>query len=80
MLINKISDSSLLSIYSDLFKRSLKIISILRKKRLYMERKTSRKLLQTVSEYKEVNKHILFDKIKELCYCNFVWILRNINI
>lgn len=45
-----------------------------------MERKTSRKLLQTVSEYKEVNKHILFDKIKDLCYCNFVWILRNINI
>ena len=37
-----------------------------------MERKTSRKLLETVSEYKEVNKHILFDKIKDLCYCNFV--------
>ena len=72
MLINKTSDSSLLSIYRDLFKRSLKMISILRTKWLYMDRKTSRKLLENVSGYREVNKHILFDKIKDLCYCNFV--------
>ena len=79
MLTDKTSDSSLLSIYRDLFKRSLKMISILRTKWLYMDRKTSRKLLENVSGYKEVNKYFLI-KLKIYAIAILFWILRNINI
>lgn len=76
MLINKKSDSSLLSIYSDMFKKSLKVISILRIKWLYMERKTSRKIIgETVSEYKEVNKLIILIKFEDLFIAILFWII-----
>ena len=55
------------------------MISILRTKWLYMDRKTSRKLLEIVSGYKEVNKHFLI-KLKIYAIAILFWILRNINI